>query len=387
MNLSYPVMAKGTPKGSRNERIGIVYEEMEIEVPEVSGYEAPLAMIVRRPDDERDNRFRGEVETREVRFFDGKLYVAAVYEGKAGRPVAKALTPLARITDRLTDLVVTTVEADMTYNTKSADYWPLAGKTIAMMKKASTNLRTEILIEGGQFQFSEDDRAAAELHRDRARKVQDGLLVIDGVLWEECDEPVYVVSTKSSPGLEVWGTRPVTASISSHFALSGYVEPYVRVFNAAEHDLAQAANALAEPYRKPQAFEPRDHIEVFLPEAVTYPAAERELDRLARYLVTDVSRSLRGIANRGGDSWMETVPTALLTAWTKVRDIVKAYDPLRGRVPEELEPAVETLVAQMDRHGKTYRNWVSEEDIEQLLGRWQDRNIDVEPTERRTLSL
>nr|WP_250807566.1 hypothetical protein [Neorhizobium tomejilense] len=376
LNLSYPVMARGTPKGARNERIGVWSEQIELDVREVSRFEAPVAMIVTKTLEDITDPWLAAVQRKEVISNDGRLYVQV--PRLSGEPANLDL-----ITKRLSELLITTVMAQVGSTTKSADYWPVPGKEIALCAKSGIR---EFAASEEDFVVADDDMPTAELYRERARQVADGLLLVDGELWEECDEPVYTVATKASPGIEVSGAQPITASTSTHFRFAGYVEPYVRVFNANEYDMALAAKELAENYRKVLAFEPRDFIEVILPEAVTYPAAERELDRLARYLVADFSRIVKRNTAQQGEAWFENVPTPLLSAWSEVRDIVKGYDPQKAAVPDELEDAVERLLDQSNRYGRKFRDWVSDDDVAQLLSRWQDRDIDINPVMQRSFA-
>ena len=386
--IVYPVLGRGIPRNARNEKTGLVFEEIEFDVAEVSGDEAPVAFLVTKSGETMGSM--PEEKPLRIRSFEGSLYRSTAGNPRYGQDYCQRmeLPGFGEITARLCEQAITAVEVEA-FGGVGAEYWPISARTIKDYNRTAIGLVTHRR-PADAFVFTDEGAGEAEQWRAKARRLTDGFLMVDGELWERCDEPVYSVSTRSSPGIEVVGGGPVTAFGSSHFKFHGFVQPSVRVFTALEYDLALEARERAEPFRKPGVHDMDDHIEVLLPEAVCYPAAERELDRLARDLVEDVSRAVEAGTKRFGWQWFGGMPGDVLSAWTEVRDIVHSYDPLEATVPDELEGAVERLAAGLKREsaldGVQLSTRVTEDDYRSLMGRWQDREIDVPvamATERR----
>ena len=380
--LIYPVIAKGTPKGARNQKNGLLFEEMSFDIPEVTADEAPIAMLVRQEHDPY-SRFKKENPIR-VRYHDGKLYISTDNHPRFRKECADRLRlpGLAEITHRLCDQAIVSIENTL----DKTEFWPISSKSIVKYKvdDGAINL-TRNRQEQDAFAISEDGLERAEHWRGQARDTQNGLLVIDGELWETCDEPVYSVAMRASRGIKVRGASPTTVLASMHFMFHGLVNSDVRVFNALEHDIAVAAKEKAIPDRpRYDARETDDHIDVLIPEAVSYPAAEREMDRLARYLVDNFGRSIKDGCVQRGDIWFSSIPSSLLTAWCQLRDIVERYRPLADKVPESLEPTVETYLQELARRNNGHLGFsllgsLTQQDIDELYARWQDREIIFDP--------
>lgn len=376
--MTYPVLAKGIPKGARNLRTGLVFEDMEFDIPEVSDADAPVALAIHAP--ENQTEFPEERPLR-IRFHDGKHYRLAQNHQRFSKDYndRMGLPGFAEITNRLLNTILSEVKA-MTYGGAEPDYWPVSARKIKEYNRAAIGLVTHRK-PAEAFTITEEGFRTAKRWRDAAERATECLLVVDGELWEQCDEPVYSVDTKSSPGVMVTGGTPLAAFGSSHFRFHGFATPSLQVFNAAEHELAVAAKERAEPFRRIHAGEAADFIEVLRPEAVTYPAAERELDRLARYMIDDFAGAVENGTKQYRGNWFRRVPSAVLTAYTAVKDIVDGYDPFKTSVPEELEPAVERLKSELDRvdqiDGVPLRERVTDAEYEALMGRYQDRDIEM----------
>jgi hypothetical protein len=225
----------------------------------------------------------------------------------------------------------------------------------------------------GQFVFDEDGLVEAERWRCLAEEAAGCLLMIDGTLWEKCEEPIYRIAARASPGVDLLGGRTIAATIRK--PILSHAEPYVRLFNALEYDMALDAKAATEKYRKPGCKEQSGFIEVFLPQAVQYQSAEGELRRLARLLVQDVEHEIREAAMGAGANWSDAMSVSKVAAWNEVRSAENCVELPGG--PERLDEAVMALVDILKPFDWRMRV-LRDEDVEALLSRWHDREIAVE---------
>lgn len=225
----------------------------------------------------------------------------------------------------------------------------------------------------GQFVFDEDGLVEAEWWRALAEDAAGCLLLVDGKLWEKCEEPIYRIAARASPGVDLLGGRPIAATIRK--PILSNTETYVRLFNALEYEMALDAKAQTEKYRKPGCKETSGFIEVFVPQAVQYQSAEGELRRLARLLVQDVEHEMREAAMSAEANWSDRISVSKIAAWNEVRSAENCFELPGG--PERLEEAVVALVDILKPFDWRMRV-LRDEDVEALLSRWQDREIAVD---------
>jgi hypothetical protein len=225
----------------------------------------------------------------------------------------------------------------------------------------------------GQFVFDEDGLIEAEQWRALAEEAAGCFLMIDGKLWEKCDEPIYSIAARASPGIDLLGGRPIAGMVRK--PLLSNIDSYVRLFNALEYEMALDAKALTEKYRKPGCKEQSGFIEVFVPQAVQYQSEGGELRRLARLLVQDLEHEIRQAAMSASPNWSDAVSVSKIAAWNEVRSAEHCFGLPGG--PERLEEAVVALVDILKPFDWRMRV-LRDEDVDALLSRWQDREIVVE---------
>jgi hypothetical protein len=361
----YPMMATGRSRQGRADKMGIVIEDWVMEIPEASKEDAPVAMYV-CPDGK---------PTFPIRLHDGVLYRAFPTEEGTSLEQDGGLR-VGGISRRIARLLGNRMQNDLLAGRARQSYYPdgiSASQVVHDMQNGTCHF-TQWRKPDGHFVIDEEAMAEANWWRSVAEEAAGCLLVIDGTLWERCEEPVYKIAVRASPGVDVLGGRPIAAA--NRKALLANTDPNDRLFSALEYELALDAKATTEQYRKPASKENADYIEVFIDEAVQYQSAEGELLRLARLLIEDVERLIASAARQAAVKWSGGFPIALIAAWNDVRSEELGVNLPGGT--DRLEAAVLNLVAQMAPFDANSIGSLRDEDVEALLSRWQDREITLD---------
>ena len=365
----YPMMGTGRARQGRVDKMGIVIGDWVMDVHEVSAEDAPVALNV-CPDGK---------PAFEIRWYDGELY-RAFPTGEGINREQDGRLRVRGMTQRFERLLGDQMQNDIFKTRLRQSYYPdtaiASAQIITELQYGTCGLGERSLFNRpeGHFIFDEEGLEEAERWRALAEEAAGCLLVVDGTLWERCEEPVYKIATRASPGVDVLGGHPIAATKRQH--LLANTDPDDRLFNALEYELALEAKATTERYRKPASKVDSDYIDVFVPEAVQYRSAEGELRRLARLLIEDVERGIADATKKGTTKWSGSFPIALIAAWNDVRNAEIGFERPGG--PEYLETAVLSLVAQMSPFDANSIGCLRDEDVEALLSRWQDREITLD---------
>jgi hypothetical protein len=366
VSFSYPMLGNGRAKQGRTNKVGVVVGEWTLDALEVAAGEAPVAFYV-CPDGK---------ETYAIRWHDGMLYRKfPVNEG--GAVEAEGGLLVKGITRRLERLLGNALQNDITRGASRQGYHPegiAAAAVVNALQNGDIPLKEDWSRPDGSFVFDDAGLIEAERWRELAEEAAGCLLAIDGTLWERCEEPIYKIATRASPGVDVLGGRPIAAMNNISFISYTYADH--RLFSALEHDLALDAKAKSEPYRKVGLKEVSDYIEVFIPQAVSYQSADGELRRLVRLLIEDVEREIAMTARTGNPKWSDRLPVPLIETWTDVRKAEVGLDLPGGH--DRAEEAVLKLVALMRPFDARKQGSLRDEDVDELLSRWQDREIALE---------
>ncbi|MCZ7861179.1 hypothetical protein O9X98_07135 [Agrobacterium salinitolerans] len=361
----YPMMGTGRTKQGRADKTGVVVGDWVIDIPEASGEDAPVALYV-CPDGK---------PTFGIRWHDGVHYRAFPTEEGISREQDGGLR-VGGMTRRIARILGNKMQNDLIKGGARQSYYPdgISAAHVVNDMQNGTCQFAQWRRPDGHFVFDEEGLEEAERWRALAEEAAGCLLVVDGTLWERCDEPVYKIASRASPGVDVLGGRPIAAM--KRQPLLADTDPDDRLFNALEYELALDAKAKTEQYRKPGSKVDSDFIEVFLPEAVQYQSDEGELRRLARLLVEDVERGIADATRKATTKWSGNFPIALIAAWNDVRNAEHGVD-LPGGL-DRLETAVVSLVVQMSPFDANPIGCLRDEDVEALLSRWQDREITLD---------
>lgn len=364
VRFHYPMMGTGRSKQGRSDKMGVVVAEWVAEIPEATVEDAPVALYV-CPDGER---------TFGMRWYDGALY-RAFPTGEGLEREADGIRVIG-LTRRLEKFLGDRMRYDIFRGRLRPSYYPdgIASSTVVNdLQNRNCGLGAWTRPDG-QFAFDDDGLAEAETWRSLAEEAAECLLSVDGTIWERCEEPVYKIATRASPGVDVLGGRPLAAT--KRVPILAETDPDDRLFNALEYELALDAKETAKEYKKPGCKENSDFIEVFVPQAVQFQSAEGEMRRLARLLIEDVERELAGAAKNKTFKWSDHFPVALIAAWNDVRNAELGFELPGGH--ERIEEAVMALVAHMTPFNARPLGCLRDEDVEALLSRWQDREISLD---------
>lgn len=361
VRFHYPMVGSGRSKQGRSDKIGIVVADWVADIPETNGQDAPVAFYV-CPDGK---------PTFGIRWFEGALYRAfPTGEGMEREADGVRVIGLSR---RLERFVGNQMQRDILEGRPRQAYYPegIAHSQVVHDLQNGNGGLGKWLKPEGQFTFDEDGLVEAETWRLRAEEAAGCLLSVDGAIWERCEEPVYRIATRASPGVDVLGGRPIAAT--KRVPILENTDPDDRLFNALEYELALDAKEEAKDYKKPGCKENSDFIEVFVPQAVQYQSAEGEMRRLARLLVEDVEREMADATKNKTTKWSDRFPVALIAAWNDVRNAELSFELPGGH--DRMEEAVMALVVHMTPFNARTQVCLRDEDVEALLSRWQDREI------------
>ncbi|MCV9964970.1 hypothetical protein OIU34_24040 [Pararhizobium sp. BT-229] len=362
----YPMMGTGRTRQGRTEKMGLVIGDWTVEVPEATTEDAPVALYV-CPDGK---------PTYGIRWHDGALYRAFPTGEGIVREADGGLRVIG-LTRRLERFLGNRMQEEIINGRSRQSYYPdgiASSHIVNDLQNGNCKLGENWTRPDGYFVFDDDGMVEAEYWRALAEQAAGCLLLVDGTLWERCEEPVYKIATRASPGVDVIGGRPIAAT--KRVPILADTDPDDRLFNALEYELALDAKATAKEYKKPGCKEDSDFIEVFVPQAVQYQSAEGEMRRLARLLIEDVEREMADATKNRTTKWSDRFPVALIAAWNDVRNAELGFDLPGGH--DRTEEAVMALVAQMAPFNARPQGCLRDEDVEALLSRWHDREISLD---------
>ncbi|MCS4089401.1 hypothetical protein [Rhizobium sp. BK176] len=365
-SFHYPMMGSGRSRQGRSDKIGIVVGEWTLDIPETTKEDTPVALYV----------CPHEKPTYPVCWYDGAHYRPfQTSEGIIQQ--ADGSLRIKGLTRRLETLLGNRMQEEITFLKRPRQsYYPdgISSPDVAHdLQGGKADLGENWTRPDGHFVFDEDGMVEAARWRALAEEAAGCFLMVDGKLWEKCDEPIYRIAARASPGVDLLGGGPLAGMIRK--PILSNTESYVRLFNALEYEMALDAKALTEKYRKPGCKEQSGFIEVFVPQAVRYQSAEGELRRLARLLVQDLEHEMRQGSQSGAANWSDVLSVSKIAAWNEVRMAENCFDFPGG--PERLEEAVVALVDILKPFDYRMRV-LRDEDVEALLSRWQDREIAVD---------
>jgi hypothetical protein len=365
-SFHYPMIGYGRSRQGRSDKMGIVVGEWTLDIPETTKADTPVALYVCP--------------------FDKPTYPVCWHDGAHYRPFPTSeeiiqetdgTLRIKGLTRRLETMLGNRMQDEIVFQKRTRQsYFPdgiSAPQVVHDLQGGIGGLGENWARPDGQFAFDDEGLVEAERWRALAEEAAGCLLLIDGNLWEKCEEPIYKIAARSSPGIDLLGGRPIAATPRKPVLAN--TEPYDRLFNALEYEMALDAKAETEKYSKPGCKEESGFIEVFVPQAVQYQSAEGEFRRLARLLVQDVESEMSAAAKKSPNNWSDRLSVSMIGAWNEVRSAEHCFNLPGG--PERLEEAVLALVDTL-RPFDARMHVLRDEDVEALLSRWQDREIAVD---------
>jgi hypothetical protein len=364
VKFHYPMLGTGRSKQGRVDKMGVVIGEWVADIPEATSEEAPVAIIV-CPD--------GKTSF-DIRWYGGALYRAF----PAGRDTERENDTiiLSGLTSRLERFLGNRMQNDIFAGTSRQSYYPegiSASTVVSDLQQGKCGIGYWKRPDG-QFSFDDDGVVEAETWRAMAEDAADCLISIGGAIWEKCEEPIYKIATRASPGVDVLGGRVIAASPRN--PILGETDPDDRLFNALEYELALHAKETAKDYQKDNCKEQSDYIEVLIPQAIQYQSAEGEMLRLARFLIEDVEREIAEATKTRATKWSDRFSISLINAWNEVRNAEIGFDLPGGH--DKLEETVIALLSQISPLNERKTGCLRDEDAQAMISRWQDREICLE---------
>jgi hypothetical protein len=275
LTIPFSYRASVTRRKCRNPEDMFFRDAVEIEIPECTGAEAPVAFKW------TDRLGRSDFDKSvEIRYFDGEFWAP---EGSyLGGSVERHL-PI--------DYVLKTLDPEEGLKN------PLFGNIRDVMKCD--------IADPNEFRFF--DQGDRETERRKIEEMCDNLVIIDGMVWTRTQEPFYTLRTGS------WNSTYLSYKISSSFIFS---EDPRFVFSALEFDDMVAHHAKLEAGGQEVGnLDDCERIEVLMPEVVRSdrkgPAILKAIEEVLDCDTTD----------------MKEWPTARLIEWAGVRDANESLSP------------------------------------------------------------
>lgn len=201
-------------------------------------------------------------------------------------------------------------------------------------------------VDAGETRMADDreiGRVLASSEEETVRKIRElaaRVVAVDGILWAEAPEPVYVIERGSH-----WRQFFVD--------IPGKVPPY-HVFRLDQRELAE------ELYRDVVDFEGCPRAEVLIPESLRYPADEKALDEAADRMTKMMADHLK----QAGKDYF--------SAYADLRDAAGA-----AGQPDDRDAVAAALRAAVLAHKGSGESFWSEQDVEAALRRWDERSLSL----------
>jgi hypothetical protein len=207
-NFQYPALIRGVPPRCKNVRNSVVWMDGEVDVPEVSSHEIPVACRI------ESNSFFGE-----YRYHDGRFLKSCTPKDSHGVPLPGQYLG----SERLSFSRTVGIEQMMGFELSSRwfDHQPILKEPVWPTEERGNIDKNESLNRGGWFsqelvdqcalpigRFTVADLSAPqqddiEHHEATARRLADGVICIDGTLWSVADEPLLFLEPVTGDPLSV----------------------------------------------------------------------------------------------------------------------------------------------------------------------------------------
>lgn len=297
----YPALIRGIPPRCKNVRNAVVWMDGEVDVPEVSSHEIPVACRI---------DFFGEYRYHEGRFLEACTPMDSFGLSLADRNLEN---------DRLSFSRTAAISQTMGY--KLATRWyhhtPLLKEPIWPPEERSNIEFNEETARSGWFTPATVDRCALpndrvriadlsapweddiEHHKETARRLAEKVLCIDGTLWRAVDEPLLFMEPVSgdplsvmdmrwirkSSGWSIYQPRIYGGSDDKPQAMGGHLGYWnwkAFALPVTEHEKVFEIFALMRHERSLRRGLLSPRVDVFMPKVFGRDLAELELVRVAR---------------------------------------------------------------------------------------------------------
>jgi hypothetical protein len=373
INALYPVLLNGKPPRKRTTMLAVVAREAQIDIPELSHDDAPIAFVV------HDKSLPSPIDSDglPLRWHGGILYrptetTAASLAADLVRPLRASpyyKEQLARMRKEIADH-------------PQALRWP---ENIHSLLSTNADLHPEVVArcieESPTFVPEEGEEAKTEQWFSIFNAALDGLVVIDGQIWSPSPEPAYAVTTQGHGSVFIHLPKIYSHHANYSAAPDRFITESFHLFPAARYDDAVAfAEGIADSAGRSRSMQipAYQRIEIRLEEAATYDFDRLELDRFARLLVADVFRRFERFPTGIAD-FFKSVPSEVVQAALRVRDMT-AGNPLDAVAPD-LDEAVFALVDILKNnvhpdHGPYH--YFDMVEIQRHLDRWDNRPLSLD---------
>jgi hypothetical protein len=305
-------------------------ETFEIDVPEITGAEMPVALmslsVFGRPEiyRHRNGRFLSEHPHP-----DGILAKDLV--PKVGNMAARSIA----------SILIASVDGPTETLKREIMSWYADPHFEAVRKPRGTQVK----------EWYSGTRAKA---LEKAKRYAEGIVISDGRVWFPVGEPKFGVSRAAGASVAVIANRVDYASRVNNLWGHPVLTPVFNVNSLEEVDAYCAANF----DQINMAFN-RAALEIRIPEAFVFDRARHAIDWAAMEALEIISSSIRDR------------PDAVVTQWMEARRIFERGNSNSAGWEEAVAQAVETLLPRIQSREK-----VSE--IEAILGVWADSSISLE---------
>lgn len=348
----FAVFSYAYEKTGRSRRPTVFMAEEDFLINECSLSELPLAFVV------RSITYRGH-ETQEsrpvdIRSYQGKLYMKS---SVAARDIPSRLlgSPLDR-SSRMAPFISSLISdiQDSRGELPIAPTGILEGLT--RLKIADSDILYPALRDmTNRIEIDSLARDNIAKYQSMIQASLDGLIDVDGEIWRECGEPVYVVDDR---GVRV------------HFAASGRLEHQrnSRTFSALEtRDVLEYEAKTVS--RGPGEIRRTAEIEVFDKDMVRWQSANMDAVAFARSLIAKVGAQVAEVL-MGKSKVALGTGCDLNRSWRALRDEVAAIDPAVDDIPLSVERHVRSIL----RAAEAYN---AESGVSLIDCSWEIENVDA----------
>jgi hypothetical protein len=382
LTFRHLALVKAKLKGGRVARHSVILPEADFHLNVLESQDAPVVMKVTTRD------YADRAFVREVRAFGVGLYRTVGKENMHSNwdgpetldALVEAITtrPLAR--NGFKSKIVEAAGAIIRWT--DGEYFQPSGMMNALTYKNledDSELVTAALQLTDQIVLDDDVMADISSWRQRTQQHIDGFIVVDGMVFRRCGEPIYELNASQY-------SASLCVSYLGETTVNGTGPSKELTFAATSLDEAQAALALAETRVDPEkAGGLRDtigSIEVLDSDYVRWRAEAMDFDRFARKFEDMMAGGIDTLRERYRSL---KIPRSVYDVWLDLREALASYDGNFVEAPEGIE---ETLVIAIDTW-RAYRqsldiDFTSYEapsigTVDNMLQRFADRPIDMGP--------
>jgi hypothetical protein len=389
-NVKFPALMAAKPPKHKNPKISVCAFDTIVDIAEVASSEFPVALVVAHA-----------TTKTEYRLSDGKVYRSCNVD--IDRFIQRHQSQFidCRQGNYVTGHIVRGMYRDVQNVSDYANdrFWPKSALHLLkngmndewqdvkdiITQSPLLDLRGPFMEKVKQIDYkymwflNEDPDERMARYERMTHDAFSAFKVMDGKVWSETPEPCYVAQVLPE------GIGHVSIGDIGKYVRNADTSPDTtwwnhldnKVFSAKDYDeLVAGCTNYANKVNR---------IEILIPEAMTADIASLEIDRCARVLAQEVSKT---IAARSKHDTISLPSTSSMAAWTELMAFIEEYNPFDG-VPDEVEDRIAEMLDSVERNPDD-SDLIAERfrpSITRHLDDWRNRAVDFGFAEARSPSL